>query len=123
MNEDHRWIGRSSEARAPPTTAWPACRRRRPGGSPGRASRSGKIEYLQEQINEVRRDCEQESKELNPKIDGVSEEMSTKTQETKSALGDLKSKMEKVFVGGGGVMWGLYGVLLMFYGAIAGYFT
>jgi hypothetical protein len=80
-----------------------------------------KIEYLQEQINEVRKECEQESEELSSKIDGLSKKMSAKTQETMLALGDIESKMEKVSVGG--VMEGLFGVLLMFYGAGAGYFT
>jgi hypothetical protein len=57
-----------------------------------------KIEYLQEQIFEVKRDTEQETNELRTKIDDLSKLMSAKTQETKAALGDVESKIEKVSV-------------------------
>lgn len=78
-----------------------------------------KIEYLQEQINEVKRDVEQESKELNEKIDRQSTGMNTKIQEAQSALQKVESKMGEVSIGG--TMVQLFGILLMIYGAMAGY--
>ncbi len=80
-----------------------------------------KIEFLQEQINELKRDLEQESKELNEKIDRKSKEMSKQIQEAKSGLRILESKIDEVSTGGIKVQ--LFGVLLMVYGAIAGYAT
>lgn len=78
-----------------------------------------KIEYLQEQINEVKRDLEQESKGLNERIDRQSKEMIEQIQDAKAALRSLESKMDEVSTGGLKVQ--LFGVLLMVYGAIAGY--
>ena len=78
-----------------------------------------KIEYLQEQINELKRDLEQESKELNQKIERQSKEMNAQIKDAKSALRNLESKMDEVSTGGIKVQ--LFGVLLMVYGAIAGY--
>jgi hypothetical protein len=80
-----------------------------------------KIEYLQEQITEIKRDIEQESKELNEKIDRQSKEMCVQIQEAKSGLRVLESKMDEVSTGG--INGQLFGVLLMVYGAIAGYFA
>ena len=77
------------------------------------------LTYLQEQINEVKRDLEQESKELNEKIDRQSKEMNAQIQDAKAALHSLESKMDEVSTGGLKVQ--LFGVLLMVYGAIAGY--
>ena len=79
-----------------------------------------KIEYIQEQINEVRKDLERESKERRAQIADLSKEMSAKTQETQVALRNIKSKVEKTL---GGVTGGVFGVLLMFYAAVARYFT
>jgi hypothetical protein len=78
-----------------------------------------KIDYLQEQINELKRDFGQESKELNEKIDRQSTEMNSQIQVNKSALQSLESKMDEISTGGINVQ--LFGVLLMVYGAIAGY--
>lgn len=78
-----------------------------------------KLEYLQEQINEVKRDFEQEAKNLNEKIDCQSKEINAQIQDAKGALRSLESKMDKVSTGGIKVQ--LFGVLLMVYGAIAGY--
>lgn len=78
-----------------------------------------KLEYLQEQINEVKRDLEQESKGLNEKIDRQSKEISEQIQDAKMALRSLESKMDEVSIGGIKVQF--FGVLLMVYGAIAGY--
>ncbi|RFC40338.1 MAG: hypothetical protein DID89_2727546993 [Candidatus Nitrotoga sp. CP45] len=78
-----------------------------------------KLEYLQEQINEVKRDFEQESKDLHEKIDRQSKEMNAQIQDGKVALRSLESKMDEVSTGGIKVQF--FGVLLMVYGAIAGY--
>lgn len=78
-----------------------------------------KIEYLQEQINVVKRDLEQTQKELNEKINRQSKEIIIQNQEVKSVLRNFESKMDKVSVGG--IKAQLFGVLLMLYGAIAGY--
>lgn len=78
-----------------------------------------KIEYLQEQIKELKRDLEQESRKLNEKIDHQSKEKNIQIEETKSALTNLESKINEVTTGGVKVQF--FGVLLMVYGALAGY--
>lgn len=78
-----------------------------------------KIEYLQEQINKLKRDLEQKSKELNQKIEHQSKEMNAQIQDAKSVLQNLEFKMDEVSTGG--IKIQLFGVLLMVYGAIAGY--
>jgi hypothetical protein len=77
------------------------------------------LEYLQEQINEVRRDFEQETKELNQKIDAYSKEMNTKIETTQTVLRTIESKMDEVSIGGIKVQ--LFGVLLLIYGSISDY--
>lgn len=90
-------------------------------GSVGRNPKSieEKIEYLQEQINWVKRDLEQETKEINEKIDRESSEMKIQIQETKSALQNIGAKMDEISVGSLDVQ--LFGIFLMIYGAISGY--
>lgn len=78
-----------------------------------------KIEFLQEQINEVKRDIEQESRDINEKIDRYSKEMNIKIQETKSTILNIETKMEEVSIGG--IKAQFFGVLLMIYGSISGY--
>jgi hypothetical protein len=78
-----------------------------------------KLEYLQEQINEVKQDLEQGLRELNEKIERMSKEMNAQIQETKTKQQNLESKTEEVFIGGIKVQ--LFGVLLMIYGASSGY--
>lgn len=80
-----------------------------------------KIDYLQEQINELKLDVEQESKELNGKIVRLSKEMNIQIQDAKSTIQSLESKMAEVSIGGIKVQ--LFGVLLMVYGAISSYVT
>jgi hypothetical protein len=78
-----------------------------------------RIAYLQEQINDLKLDLEQKSKELSEKIDGLSYKMSSQTEEIKSGLQILESKIVEISTGGITVQ--LFGVLLMVYGAIAGF--
>lgn len=78
-----------------------------------------KIQYLQDQINEIRCCLEQDIKDINEKIDRKSKEMGVQIQETKSALRNLESKIDEVSAGG--IKIQLFGVLLMVYGAITNY--
>lgn len=78
-----------------------------------------KIQYLQDQIDEVRRDFEQETKDINEKIDHQAKETKAKIQESRSVLRNLESKMDEVSTGG--IKLQLFGVLLMVYGAVSGY--
>ena len=78
-----------------------------------------KIAYLQEQIDGLRCELEQESKELNEKIDLHAKKMGEQIQDAKAALQNLELKMDEVSTGG--IKIQLFGVLLMVYGAIAGY--
>ena len=80
-----------------------------------------KLEYLQEQINEARRDFEQEIKGLNQTIDANSKEMKTKIEATQTALITIGSKMDEVSIGG--IKIQLFGVLLLIYGSISEYFA
>jgi hypothetical protein len=78
-----------------------------------------KLEYLQEQINDVKRDFEHETKALKNKISQNSEKLKLKFSETKTALKQIEMKMEKVSIGG--IKLQLFGVLLMVYGAVTSY--
>jgi hypothetical protein len=80
-----------------------------------------KLEYLQDQIDTIKRDIELESKELNAKIDRCSNELNIKIQDTKLALEKIDSKIKEVSIGG--ISEQIFGVLLMVYGAISGYFA
>ena len=80
-----------------------------------------KLEYLQEQINEVRRDFEEETKELNQKINANLKEMNTKIEATQTELRTIESKMDEVSVGG--IKIQIFGVLLLIYGSISDYFA
>lgn len=80
-----------------------------------------KIQYLQEQIDQLKRQLEQESKELNMKIERQSEEINAQIQNAKSTLRIFEDKMVEVSTGGIKVQ--LFGILLMVYGAFAGYFA
>jgi hypothetical protein len=81
----------------------------------------GKLEYLQDQIDTIKRDIELESKELSAKIDRCSNELNIKIQDTKLALEKIDSKIKEVSIGG--ISEQIFGILLMVYGAISGYVT
>ncbi len=78
-----------------------------------------KLEYLQEQINEVKRDLLEESKVLNDKIDRESNKLNYKIQEANLALQKTDSKIKEVAIGG--IKIQIFGILLMFYGAVSGF--
>jgi peptidoglycan hydrolase CwlO-like protein len=78
-----------------------------------------KLEYLQEQITNVKTDIERNTKKINDKIDQNSKKVEAKISETKSDLRSLETKIEKVSIGGIKIQF--LGVLLMGYGAITSY--
>ena len=80
-----------------------------------------KLEYLQEQITNVKTDLERETKKINEKIDQNSKKVESKISETKSELRKLETKIEKVSIGGIKIQF--LGVLLMGYGSITSYFA
>lgn len=80
-----------------------------------------KIEYLQEQISDLKLSFEQKSQEVNKKIDDQSKELSDKDQEINAAIRINELTMDKVFVGGTKTQ--IFGVLIMIYGYILGYFS
>lgn len=80
-----------------------------------------KIRYLQEQIDQIKLDFEQESKEMNKKIERQSEEMNAQIQNARLATENIESQMAEVSIRGVKVQ--LFGVLLMGFGALAGYST
>ncbi|MGZ8181251.1 MAG: coiled-coil domain-containing protein [Methylobacter sp.] len=78
-----------------------------------------KLDYLQEQISNLKRDFEQELQELNKKIDDQMKEMDAEIQKTNSAIQKIELKVDEVFIGG--IKIQIFGVLLMIYGSISGY--
>ncbi len=80
-----------------------------------------KIEYLQEQINEVRVELEREAKELTAITDRLSHAISAQTQETTSALRTIETKIDNVSIGN--IEYQLFGVFLIIYGSVSGYFA
>jgi hypothetical protein len=69
-----------------------------------------KLEYLQDQIDTIKRDIELESKELSAKIDRCSNELNIKIQDTRLALGKMDSKIKEGSIGG--LNEQIFGVLL-----------
>ena len=78
-----------------------------------------KLEYLQDQIDTIKRDMELETKKLDTKIDRKSNELNIKIQDTNLALEKVDSKIKEVSISG--ISEQIFGVLLMIYGAISGY--
>jgi hypothetical protein len=78
-----------------------------------------KLVYLQEQIDGLKREYEEEVKDLRQAFESRSKEMGTHIQETKLKLRDIESKMDEISIGGIKVQ--VFGVLLMVYGSICGY--
>lgn len=78
-----------------------------------------KLEYLQEQITNLKTNLERETKKTNEKIDQNSKKVESKISETKSDLRKLETKIERVSIGGIKIQF--LGVLLMGYGSITSY--
>lgn len=78
-----------------------------------------KIEYLQNQINELKQDAQGRIEELNARIEQQSKEIGIKTQKIDSTILNLESKIKEISIGS--LKSQLLGVLLMLYSAISGY--
>ena len=74
------------------------------------------LKYLQKQITENKIDTERRIKSLDKTIN---QKIGSNQNETKSALLEIETKMEKVSIGGIKVQ--IFGILLMVYGAITSY--
>lgn len=77
------------------------------------------LDYLQQQISDVRRDLIQEAAELNQKIDDYSREQKSRLGEVQASLKTVESKIDEVSVGGISIQ--LFGILLLTYGSVADY--
>ncbi len=80
-----------------------------------------KIEYLQEQITEVKNELISQTKTLDEKIDKETKGLKKQIQKAQSELGQVKRQIEDVSIGGIKIQF--FGVLLMVYGSISGYFS
>lgn len=80
---------------------------------------SEKIDYLQEQIDDLKSEYGHNIKELHKKIDGIYKEIGKKINQTNATVRAIEAKMEIVSVGD--VKIQLFGVFLIIYGAISGY--
>ncbi len=78
-----------------------------------------RIDYLQEQIDDLNRECDHNVKELHKKVDGISEEIGEKISQTNATVKDVEAKVEKASIGG--IKIQLLGVFLIIYGSISGY--
>jgi len=78
-----------------------------------------KIEYLQEQLNEVRREVETETTELHKKIDTRAEAIDARLNDTQETIKNIETKIEEVSIGG--IKIQIFGLLLVVYGSITGY--
>lgn len=79
------------------------------------------IEYLQEQINELKFNVDKKYSKLNQVIGELDTRISNSIEENSSAISDIKSKLESFAIGG--LKLQFFGVLLVIYGAFAGYYA
>lgn len=82
------------------------------------------IKYLQEQIDRIKQDFEQETKEINERINQQLKEMKAQKQKLESIsqnMNSMASKTKELILGESTVANQLLGILLVFYSAIAGY--
>lgn len=79
------------------------------------------IEYLQEQINTLRQDCEQQHQMLNKSVQYQFRDINTQILENNVSVQDLQNKIEKVLIGN--IKQQLFGLLLIVYGATANTFS
>jgi hypothetical protein len=72
-------------------------------------------------MDAVKHDLEQKHKDLGDRIESKSKELNSQIEEVKASFGSLESKLDEVSTGG--IKIQLFGVMLMVYGAIAGFFA
>jgi len=80
-----------------------------------------KIDYLQEQIEKIKKELNQNVDELRKAINNLSKYFNEKFHKTNVTLNEIEKKVEEVSVGG--IKIQVFGVFLLIYGAISGYFT
>ncbi|MEQ8689532.1 MAG: hypothetical protein RIC89_01675 [Pseudomonadales bacterium] len=78
-----------------------------------------KLSYLQEQIDEIRRDFQEDFAEVKALIDTKTNQLSDRISSVQTSVNELESTVTKISVGG--VKIQLLGVMLLFYGAITSY--
>jgi type I site-specific restriction endonuclease len=77
------------------------------------------LNYLQEQIDDTRRDLREEISDLDRKFQERSKAIDEKIGLLLASLKQVESNVAEVSVGG--IEFQVFGVLLVIYGAIAGY--
>lgn len=80
-----------------------------------------KIAYLQTQIDEIKEDIEDQEKKITNKINELATKTTKEFQNSRLELRKLEAKIEDVSIGG--IQLQLFGVMLVIYGSITGYFT
>lgn len=78
-----------------------------------------KIDWLQEQINELKKSVATKENVIIEKMESLSKEMTEGINETKNEIGHVKKQIEDVSVGGVKVQ--IFGVLLIIYGSVSGF--
>ncbi len=78
-----------------------------------------KLEYLQEQIVELKNTVERELRKLTEKIEKETKETKNTINKTKEDMSHIKMQIEKVSIGG--IKAQIFGVLLIIYGSIVSY--
>lgn len=79
------------------------------------------MQYLREEVAELRRDLTQQGKDINEKIDRGLQDIRARVQDTENLVRRTASTFEEVTIGG--FQMQLFGILLMVYGAFAGYLS
>jgi len=78
-----------------------------------------RLEYLQEQITEIKQEFYTQTNKLSVRIDTVKNGLKKDIQESNSELDRVKRQVEVVSIGG--LKTQVLGVLLVLYGSVAGY--
>ena len=84
------------------------------------------IEFLQQQIDGVKHDLKQKTEGINEKINQQLKEMKEQKKKLESisqSIDSMTSKINRLFLGKDAIESQLYGVSLVFYGAISGFFA
>ena len=75
--------------------------------------------YLQEQIDMLTKRVKANNNKVQKKIESVNKELTGKLDKASRSVSDIQNKLEIYAIGGLKVQ--IFGVLLIIYGAIAGY--
>ena len=77
------------------------------------------MDYLQDQIGDLKREVDDINAEWRRRINSVSENMGKKINQANEAVKDIEKKVERASVGS--IKIQVFGVLLMIYGSVSGY--